>query len=285
MGRPRSIALLLTAKPAIQPGGVRVLRIFGQAEHPRFDPFLQLVDFSFDDRVASRELFPWHPHRGLETVTHVLSGSIEQTDSRGTRSVTGPGDLHWLTTGSGVIHRQVSRATDQPLRGLELWINPPSDAETISPVARDIAAVRLPKVSPHPGLEIKVVAGEVVGVRGPLCRESADLSYLDVRLQPGADLEHPTATGHTVFAYAVEGRGAVGPRASHSLERGQLALFTTGDSIHARALDVPFRCLLLSGRPRGEPVAWSGTIAMSTREELAKAFRDLRDGTFVADRP
>jgi hypothetical protein len=151
----------------------------------------------------------------------------------------------------------------------------------MTPRYREVAADTIPEVSPHDGLRIKIVAGEVVGVRGPVEDVVAGLEYLDITLKPNADLEHPTPPGHTVFAYCIAGRGKVGQGGTHELDRGQLALFTEGASVHAVAGDVPFRFLLVSGKPLGEPVAWSGPIVMNTREELAAAFREYQEGTFI----
>jgi redox-sensitive bicupin YhaK (pirin superfamily) len=262
-------------------GGVRLKRIFGFPEVPRFDPFLLLDDFGSnnpDDYIAG---FPWHPHRGLETVTYLLSGEVEHGDSLGNEGVIGAGDVQWMTAGSGIIHQEMPRRVDDDLRGFQLWANLPAQSKMIEPRYRDVAADTIPEVSPHNGLRIKIIAGEVVGVRGPVQDVVVDPEFLDITLEPGADLQHPTPTEHTVFAYAISGRGHVGPNGTHELGQGQLALFARGDSVLARAADVPFHFLLVSGKPLGEPVAWSGPIVMNTREELASAFREYQEGTFI----
>jgi hypothetical protein len=151
----------------------------------------------------------------------------------------------------------------------------------MAPRYRDVPADTIPEVSPHSGLKIKIIAGEVVGVRGPVQDVIVEPEYLDITLEPNADLEHPTTPDHTAFAYAIEGRGKIGPNGTHELGRGQLALFTKGSSVLARASDVPFRFLLVTGKPLGEPVAWSGPIVMNNREELATAFREYQEGTFI----
>jgi len=186
-----------------------------------------------------------------------------------------------MTAGSGIIHQEMPRTDDAPLRGFQLWVNLPAESKMMGPRYRDVTANIIPEVSPHQGLTIKIIAGEVVGVRGPVSDVVVDPQFLDVTLEPGADLEHPTSHDHTVFIYTVGGRGTVGPNDSYELERGQLALFTQGDSVLARAGDVPFRFLIVSGRPLDEPVAWSGPIVMNTREELATAFREYQDGSFI----
>ena len=281
MTRPRSIAQLVTAKPTVEGAGVRLKRVFGFPEAPRFDPFLLLDDFGSDKPDDYLAGFPWHPHRGIETVTYLLSGEVEHGDSLGNEGVIAGGDVQWMTAGSGIIHQEMPRKVDAPLRGFQLWVNLPQESKMMQPRYRDVTADIIPEVSPHDGLTIRVIAGEVVGVRGPVRDVVIDPQFLDVTLEPGADLEHPTTNDHTVFVYTISGRGKVGPNGTHELERGQLALFTRGDSVLARASDVPFRFLMVSGRPLGEPVAWSGPIVMNTREELAIAFREYRDGTFI----
>ncbi len=285
MTQPRSVALLLTGNPTVEGAGVRLNRVFGHPEVPKFDPFLLLDDFGSknpEDYIAG---FPWHPHRGIETVTYMLSGEVEHSDSLGNEGVIGTGDVQWMTAGSGIIHQEMPRRVEDSLRGFQLWTNLPAASKMMEPRYRDVPVDSIPEVSPHDGLRIKVIAGEVVGVRGPVQDVVVEPEYFDITLEPGADLEHPTPSGHTVFAYAINGRGKVGPNATHGLGRGQLALFTEGDSVLFRASDVPFRFLLVSGKPLGEPVAWSGPIVMNTREELATAFREYQDGTFIKAQP
>jgi redox-sensitive bicupin YhaK (pirin superfamily) len=281
MAQPRSVALLLTGKPTMEGAGVRLNRVFGYPEVPKFDPFLLLDDFGSDNPDDYIAGFPWHPHRGIETVTYMVSGEVEHGDSLGNKGVIGSGDLQWMTAGSGIVHQEMPQRVEDRLRGFQLWINLPAAAKMMAPRYRDVPADTIPVVSPHDGIKIKVIAGNVVGVRGPVMDFVADPEYLDITLEPGADLEHPTIPDHTVFTYSIDGRGEVGPNAGHTLERGQLALFTPGDSVQVKARDVPFRFLLVSGKPLGEPVAWSGPIVMNTREELAEAFRQYQGGTFI----
>ena len=281
MPRQRPVAMLLSGTPTIEGAGVRLQRVFGHAEVPRFDPFLLLDDFGSgtpEDYLAG---FPWHPHRGIETVTYMLTGSVEHGDSLGNRGLIGPGDVQWMTAGRGIVHQEMPQRTEGPLRGLQLWVNLPAASKMSEPRYREIGAAELPLVSPHAGLAVRVIAGEVAGVRGPVQDAVIDPQYLDITLEPGADLEHPTPVGHTVFAYAVEGAGRVGAGAAHELRRGELALFGAGGSVTAAAGGRAFRLLLVSGRPIGEPIAWSGPIVMNTDEELATAFHEYREGRFV----
>jgi redox-sensitive bicupin YhaK (pirin superfamily) len=214
----------------------------------------------------------------------MVSGEVEHGDSLGNEGVIGPGDVQWMTAGSGIIHQEMPRRVEGSLRGFQLWVNMPGHEKMTAPRYQEVPADSIPTVSPHPGLSIKVIAGELVGVRGPVRDVAVRPVYLDISLEAGADIEHPTPNNHTVFAYAVSGTGTVGPKSAHELRAGQLALFAPGGSVSAAAGDRPFRFLLVSGRPLGEPVAWSGPIVMNTREELATAFRDYQEGTFVISR-
>jgi redox-sensitive bicupin YhaK (pirin superfamily) len=283
LNRSRSVALLLDGQATVEGAGVRLKRIFGYPEVPRFDPFLLLDDFGSDNPDDYIAGFPWHPHRGIETVTYMVSGEVEHSDSLGNEGVIGAGDMQWMTAGSGIVHQEMPRRVDDHLRGFQLWVNLPAVLKMTEPRYREVAAASIPTVSPHPGMTIKVIAGEMVGVRGPVQDVAVKPVYLDITLEPGADIEHPTPSSHTVFAYAVSGSGAVGPHSAHELRAGQLALFAPGGSVAAAAGDRQFRFLLVSGQPLGEPVAWSGPIVMNTREELATAFRDYQEGRFVND--
>ena len=192
MTPPRSVALLLTGKPTMEGAGVRLNRVFGHPEVPKFDPFLLLDDFGSDNPEDYLAGFPWHPHRGIETVTYMLSGEVEHGDSLGNEGVIGAGDVQWMTAGRGIIHQEMPRRVEDRLRGLQLWVNLPAASKMMEPRYRDISADSIPEVSPHEGLKIKIIAGEVVGVRGPVQDVVVDPEYLDITLEPGADLEHPT---------------------------------------------------------------------------------------------
>jgi redox-sensitive bicupin YhaK (pirin superfamily) len=283
VNRQRSVALLLTGKPTVEGAGVRLNRVFGYPEVPKFDPFLLLDDFGSDNPDDYLAGFPWHPHRGIETVTYMLSGEVEHGDSLGNEGLISAGDVQWMTAGRGIIHQEMPRRVEGRMRGFQLWVNLPSQSKMMPPRYREVPAGEIPEISPHPGMTIKIIAGEMVGVRGPVQDVVVEPLFLDITLEPGADFEHPTHPRHTVFAYAISGRGSVGANAAHGLEAGQLALFTQGGSATVAARDVPFRFLLVSGDPIDEPVAWSGPIVMNTREELATAFSDYREGRFVSD--
>ena len=191
MAQPRSVALLLTGKPTMEGAGVRLNRVFGYPEVPKFDPFLLLDDFGSDNPDDYIAGFPWHPHRGIETVTYMVTGEVEHGDSLGNKGVIGSGDLQWMTAGSGIVHQEMPQRVEDRLRGFQLWINLPAAAKMMAPRYRDVPADTIPVVSPHDGIKIKVIAGNVVGVRGPVMDFVADPEYLDITLEPGADLERP----------------------------------------------------------------------------------------------
>jgi redox-sensitive bicupin YhaK (pirin superfamily) len=281
MSEHRSVSRVLTGIPTIEGAGVHLQRVFGAGEIPRFDPFLLLDDFGSSDPEDYIAGFPWHPHRGIETVTYMLSGTVEHGDSLGNSGRIGGGDVQWMTAGSGIVHQEMPQAGDEPLRGFQLWINLPAAEKMGRPLYRDITSAEIPEISPRPGQRILVIAGEIAGKRGPVVEHTVDPLYLDVTLEPGIAFELETPRDHTAFAYAIAGSGEVGPPSENRLTIGQLALLGPGELVRAVAAEDGLRFLLVCGRPLGEPVAWGGPIVMNTRDELAQAFRELKDGSFL----
>jgi len=280
MTTPRKIATTLRRTPTVEGAGVRLHRVFGAAD-PRFDPFLLLDDFGSDDPADYLAGFPWHPHRGMETVTYVLSGEVEHTDSLGNRGVIRSGDVQWMSAGSGIVHQEMPQRFDGFMRALQLWVNLPAALKMTPPRYREVQAMAIPEAIPAAGVRVQVIAGEVAGFRGPVTDVVAEPELLDVSLAPGAALEHPVPEGHTVLAYVLEGGGFVDAERDRPLRAGELAVLVEGDAVRAAADDEPLRFLLMAGRPLGEPVAWQGPIVMSTRAELETAFRELSEGTFI----
>ena len=283
MSTSRGVTAVLTRKPTIEGAGVRLQRVFGFFEVPKLDPFLLLDDFGSDDPEDYLAGFPWHPHRGIETVTYMLSGETEHGDSLGSHGVIGAGDVQWMTAGSGIIHQEMPLRSEGRLRGFQLWVNLPAASKMMDPRYRDVSASTIPEVEVKPSVRIKVIAGTVAGVRGPVRDVVADPEYLDVALAQGTEFRHTVPDGHTAFAYVFEGRGWFGPGRTQQLAEGQLALFGGRGDVQA-ASDGPFRFLLVSGKPLNEPVAWHGPIVMNTSEELELAFREFHAGTFVKKR-
>ena len=275
----RSVSALWQNRATLEGAGVRLHRVFGNEQVPRLDPFLMLDDFGSDNPADYLAGFPWHPHRGIETVTYLDRGSVEHGDSMGNSGTIGSGDIQWMTAGSGIIHQEMPRApADGILRGFQLWVNLPAARKMCDPRYRGIVAAAIPAVTLTTGVTVKVIAGEVGGVRGPVQDLVVDVSYCDVTAAPAATCDHPVAADHRCLAYVVAGEGRfVGTRVGS----GHLVLFAGRGGVAVEAGPQGCRYLLLSGRPLGEPVAWYGPIVMNTEEELETAFREYREGTFV----
>lgn len=278
----RGAVEVLGARPTVEGAGVRLRRMFGFAEVPRFDPFLMLDDFRGDRPGDCLAGFPWHPHRGMETVTYMLEGWIEHADSMGNSGMVGAGAVQWMTAGSGIVHQEMPQPVDGRMGGFQLWVNLPAEQKMNDPRYQEIAAEAIPAVR-RDGTEVRVIAGEHGGVRGPVTGIVAGPTYLDVALEPNAVLEHPADRGMTAFAYVHAGSAVFGASGT-PVGNGHVARLGPGDLVRARAGPDGGRFLLVAGRPVGEPVAWRGPIVMNTGEELDRAFEELRVGTFVRKR-
>ena len=285
MAQVRAVAAVLTRRPTVEGAGVHLNRVFGFFQLPRLDPFLLLDEFGSSDPADYLAGFPWHPHRGIETVTYMLAGEVEHADSLGNHGVISSGDVQWMSAGSGIIHQEMPRRFAGRSRGFQLWVNLPASHKMMEPRYRDVVAATIPEVAAAPGVRIKVIAGEVAGVPGPVRDVVADPEYLDVRLDPGASFERAMPPGHTVFAYVVDGTGRFDSGGERDHGEGQLVLLGPGDEAMAQAGEDGLRFLLVSGRPLDEPIAWRGPIVMNTEEELQIAFREYQDGTFIKHGP
>ena len=257
--------------PTIEGAGVHLNRVFGFSEVPEFDPFLLLDDFRSDKPEHYLAGFPWHPHRGIETITYVLSGDVEHGDSLGNKGVIGSGDVQWMTAGSGIIHQEMPKGDEcGRMYGFQLWANLPARQKKMDPRYRDVAAKDIPEVKLPDGTTIKVIAGEVAGLRGPVRDIVIDPEYIDVAMPAGSEFRHATKCGHTVFAYLIDGQGRFGTDAdTKTVANGTLVLFGDGDEVVIRTAGHSVRFLLISGKPIGEPVAWHGPIVMNTQQEHA----------------
>ena len=280
MFEARRAASLYRGQPTLEGAGVRLHRVFGGREVPAFDPFLLLDDFGSSkgqDYVAG---FPWHPHRGIETVTYMIHGTVEHGDSLGNGGTIGPGQIQWMTAGSGIVHQEMPRLQPDYLRGLQLWVNLPAAGKMKAPRYRDIRAEDVPETTGPRGVRVKVIAGRYGTSLGPVRDIAASPEYLDVETPPGAAFEHEIPPGRSAFAYVVEG-GGVFDLEDHPAVRGQAVLYGDGAGIVVRAGDAGLRFILVSAPPLREPVAWRGPIVMNTEAELDLAFREYRDGTFL----
>jgi redox-sensitive bicupin YhaK (pirin superfamily) len=279
----RKVRKVIASQPTMEGAGVRLYRAIGGAEPPeQYDPFLLLDDFRSDEPADYRAGFPWHPHRGMETVTYVLDGEAEHQDSLGNKGVIGPGDLQWMSAGSGIIHQEMPRGDAHgAMYGFQLWANLPAALKMAEPRYRDIRAADIPQVEDPGGALVKVIAGNVNGVHGPVRDVAADPEYLDVTVPAGRTFVHPTRRGHTVFAYVIQGEGTFDERGGAAVGNRHLVSFEDGEAVSVRAGDAGVRFLLVSGKPIGEPIAWRGPIVMNTQAELRVAFQELEKGTFI----
>jgi len=277
----RKIDKILKSQPTIEGAGVHLKRAFGYSEVPLLDPFLLLDDFRSDNPEDYIAGFPWHPHRGIETVTYMLEGRVEHGDSMGNKGVIEKGDVQWMTAGSGIIHQEMPKGSNGHMGGFQLWVNLPSTYKMMEPRYREVKNEQIPEVLIDKGVRVRVISGEVNKKRGPVRDIVVDIEYLDVTIEPGAEFEHSIKKGYRAFAYVIEGSGYFESGKSRSIDSEHLVIFKDGDKVKIAADDKNFRYLLISGKPLGEPVAWRGPIVMNTQEELQVAFNEYRNGTFI----
>ncbi|WP_029918013.1 pirin family protein [Pelobacter seleniigenes] len=278
----RRIKRISTSVPTMDGAGVHLRRAFANNETELFDPFLLLDDFRSDNPAHYQKGFPWHPHRGIETITYVLKGDVEHGDSLGNKGDISDGDVQWMTAGSGIIHQEMPKGDQQGrMDGFQLWANLPAAHKMMPPRYRDITAAQIPTVKLDGGVEIKVVCGRVGEIAGPVTDVMIEPEYLDVRVPAHGTFHHPTPSGHTVFAYIFAGEGRFEEDDSVPIGDHTLVLFEDGEQIQVVAAEQELRFLLISGKPLGEPIAWGGPIVMNTQEELQLAFDELRDGNFI----
>jgi redox-sensitive bicupin YhaK (pirin superfamily) len=295
----RPVKQISQAVPTLEGAGVRLRRAFGFNAPEEFDPFLLFDDFRNDDPEAYLAGFPWHPHRGIETITYVLAGSVAHGDSLGNRGTLGAGDIQWMTAGSGILHQEMPKGDAAGrMHGFQLWANLPADRKMTAPRYQDVQAADIPLVVDDDGTAVRVICGEFRGKRGPVEGIAADPSYLDVVVPAGRRATLPVEVSRQAFAYVFDGSGsfrdasAPGPVPTEHLNADgslraevagnrSLVQFDRGDDVTVQAGENGIRFLLVSGRPLREPVAWAGPIVMNTREELEQAYRELRSGTFI----
>ena len=280
----RSIQASWRSVPTTEGAGVRLRRAFGFQHVPQFDPFLLFDDFHSEHPADYLAGFPWHPHRGIETVTYMLHGVVKHGDSMGNHGVIEGGDVQWMTAGSGIIHEEMPQQSDSGLLwGVQLWVNLPASQKMMPPRYRDVRGATIPEVALDNGVRVKVVCGRVGGVNAPVADIVVDPEYLDVTIPPHVTFIHPVKDGYTAFTYILDGSGHfIGTAPPTPFEKEMLTLFErTGDNIHIDGGNNGARLLLISGKPIGEPVAWHGPIVMNTKQELQTAFQEYQDGTFI----
>jgi len=282
MTTPRAIVQVSQSVPTMEGAGVSLRRVFGFAEPERFDPFLLMDDFRNERPQQYLAGFPWHPHRGIETITYMLAGEVTHGDSLGNEGTIGPGDVQWMTAGSGIVHQEMPKGNaGGQMGGFQLWANLPRAQKMMDPRYRDVPAAEIPHVVLPGGASAKVIAGEIGGTKGPITDVVIDPTYADLSLPAGAELRLPTPRGHTAFAYVIEGAAHFDEARSRAVPDRHLVLLDDGDEVILSASDTPARLLFIAGKPLGEPVAWRGPIVMNTEQELRTAFEEYRNGTFI----
>jgi redox-sensitive bicupin YhaK (pirin superfamily) len=298
----RPVKRIIESKPTMEGAGVKLRRAFGFGETDEFDPFLLLDDFRNDRPDDYRAGFPWHPHRGIETITYVLAGTVEHGDSLGNKGALGAGDVQWMTAGSGIMHQEMPQGDARGrMHGFQLWANLPSRLKMTKPRYQDIKAIEIPEITDDDGTRARIICGEFWGKRGPVEGVAADPRYLDIWVEPGKRKTLAVETDRHAFAYVFEGSGAFAAAsqpfgvlteketaAGETLVRERignrsLVVFDRGDEVTVQAGDQGIRFLLVSGKPIEEPVAWYGPIVMNTDAELRQAVSELRGGTFIKD--
>ncbi len=295
----RPVQQIVQTKPTIEGAGVKLERAFGFGKTKDFDPFLLFDDFRNNNPADYLAGFPWHPHRGIETITYVLAGSVEHGDSLGNRGAMTAGDVQWMTAGSGILHQEMPKGDAQGrMHGFQLWANLPAALKMTSPRYQDIPSAAIPEVTDDDGTHVRVISGEFWGKRGPVEGVAADPSYLDISVAPGKKKRLKVETTRNAFAYVFAGSGTFrdssDPRAVlteqaaqsdaapvYDVQNHSLVLFDRGDEIVVQAGPEGVRFLLVSGKPLEEPVAWYGPIVMNTQDELRRAMSELNDGTFI----
>ena len=299
MTETRKIRKVLKSKPTIEGAGVHLKRALGYSQVPMFDPFLLLDDFRSNNPEHYIKGFPWHPHRGIETITYVLQGDVEHGDSMGNKGIISSGDIQWMTAGSGIIHQEMPKGDPNGVMfGFQLWANLPKSHKMMEPRYRDVKNRQIPEVMLENGTKVRVICGKAGGRQGLVRDIITNPEYLDVTVPARSEFIHPTKRGHTVFAYVIEGKGYFCKEKlpfSYEIEgvnyfdiqrdpfvsNETLVLFDDGDQMMVSTEGDAVRFLLISGKPIGEPIAWYGPIVMNTEDELRVAFEEYHNGTFV----
>jgi redox-sensitive bicupin YhaK (pirin superfamily) len=300
----RPVKEIIRPQPTLEGAGVKLQRGFGFGKTEQFDPFLLFDDFRNDNPEDYKAGFPWHPHRGIETITYVLAGTVEHGDSLGNRGNLGAGDVQWMTAGSGIMHQEMPKGDARgQMHGFQLWANLPSNLKMTAPRYQDVPSSAIPEVIDDDGTKVRVITGDFWGKRGPVDGTAADPRYLDVSVAPGQKKTLKVEVDRHAFAYVFAGSGTFGyasnpfgvlreeegPNGEEILVREDagdrsLVVFDRGDEVTVQAGDQGVRFLLVSGKPIEEPVAWYGPIVMNTREQLVQAVQELQDGTFIKQR-
>jgi quercetin 2,3-dioxygenase len=276
----RKVEAVIISRPTVEGGGVRLKRAF--AEDTLMDPFLLLDEFHSHNPRDYSEGFPWHPHRGFETVTYMLEGEIEHQDSAGNKGLIRPGEVQWMTAGRGIVHQELPRGDEKKqLWGLQLWVNLPAAMKMGAPKYREVRREQIPEVQVTADSRVRVICGGVGGKAGPVRDLAVDCQFLDVTVQPNGVFEHSPPRSHRVFAYVLDGGGRFEQEKIELVRKEHTVVYGQGEQIRILSGNETLRCLLFSGEPIREPVAWRGSVVMNTHQELAEAYEELNNGRFL----
>jgi len=282
----RMVTQIIEPQPVLEGAGVRLKRSIATRTLDHVDPFLLFDHFGSSNPEDYIKGFPMHPHRGIETVTYMIEGHVKHKDSIGNSGSIGAGDVQWMTSGSGIMHEEMPQAQAGEMMGFQLWVNLPAKLKMMTPRYQNIESNRIPLINREDGVKIRVIAGEVDNISGPVTEIVADPTYLDVTIPPDGSFSHPVKQGHAAFVYVFEGAGGFGAnsgenRMRNTISQPRLVVFGDGDYISASTADQPVRFLLISGQPLNEPIARYGPFVMNTQAEIEQALEDLKNGTFV----
>ena len=275
----RPVRKIVTGTVQYEGAGVKLVRVISHPDTEDFDPFLMLDAFDSKNPADYEKGFPWHPHRGIETVTYLISGVIEHEDSLGNKGTITDGCCQWMTAGSGIMHQEMPRPSDHML-GVQLWLNLPARFKMTTPEYRDIRSANVP-VTREEGVTVRILTGSLGGRAGAVCGEYVPMTFLDVDMEPGSYWQCVVPPELKVFAYIVTGEGWFSKEEDERIYNRRAVLFGDGDRVYMHASEKGMRLLVLMGPPQKEPIAWGGPIVMNTAEELDRAFRELKDGTFI----
>ena len=283
MSQQRSVEGIIEPQPVVEGAGVRLKRSIGTRTLDYLDPFLLLDHFGSSRPEDYEAGFPFHPHRGIETVTYMLRGVVDHRDTLGNSGSIGPGDVQWMTAGGGIMHEEMPRVSPEGIDGFQLWVNLPAKLKMTRPRYQGISSTEIPDVEIEGGIRIRVITGAIDDVKGPVSDIAADPTYLDVTVPPNSSFTREVARGHTAFAYVFEGEASFDE--DRKISHTRLAVWGDGDFVRVVTDENAVRFLLVSGKPLNEPVARYGPFVMNTRDEIEQALRDLRAGTFVWSEP
>jgi quercetin 2,3-dioxygenase len=278
---PRKILRIIEPQAVVEGAGVRLKRTIGTRALDYLDPFLLLDHFQSKNRADYEAGFPLHPHRGIETVTYLLAGAVRHRDTLGNAGEIGPGDLQWMTAGRGIMHEEMPQVRPEGVAGFQLWVNLPAKQKMIAPRYQNISADEIAEIRRDGGATIRVIAGTVDGVTGPISGIAAEPTYLDMSVASHGSFSLPIPRGHSAFAYVFDGQGRFGADDQRVIAAPRLVVWDDGDSVEARADESAVRFLLVSGKPLNEPIARYGPFVMNTKKEIEQTLREIQQGTFA----